>query len=285
MGGQPNPSDTKLDGQVCIVTGASSGIGLEIARELCRRRATVILACRNLPKAQAAMDSLLAGNPTAQCEVRHLDLASLPSVRHFAAGICADYRCLHGLINNAGVMLTANEQQRTSDGFEVHLQVNYLGAVLLSELLREPLQRGNGRVVMTAAHAYSAACSWISADDPLNIGEWKRSYHYRDAFALSKLLLVLWTRSSTAAAMAAAEEEKIEASKNNSMVTVNAYTPGFVRGTEHLRQSPIMRSKVAYGMIWPWLWLFLKTPSQGAQTAVYMLVESKLASVSGKYLK
>lgn len=283
MGGQPNPNtNTMLDGQVIIVTGASGGIGLQITRDLCRRGATVIMACRNLPKAQVALDALRLAQPAAVCEVRHLDLCSLASVRHFAAGICADFRAVHGLINNAGVMLTAVEQQLTVDGFEQHLQVNFLAAALLTELLASRLRRGNGRVVNTTANAYAAACHFVSADDPLNVGEWRRAYYHRDAFALSKLLVVLWSQSTSIGADAAVDGVDDGAS---TQFTVNAYTPGFVRGTEHLRQSPVMRSMCAKLMIYPWMWTFMKTPEQGAQTAVYLLTEPTLNNVTGKYFK
>lgn len=283
MGGQTNPAENDVPGQVCIVTGASGGIGLQIARELCRRKATVILACRNLPKAQAAMDGLLKQMPGANCEVRHLDLSSLASVRHFAAGICADFPAVHALINNAGVMLTAKEPQLSADGHEMHLQVNYLAAVLLAELLRERLDRVGGRVVNTSAHAYAAAGQFVSADDPLNLGEWRRAYHHRDAFALSKLLLVLWTHR-TGADQTNTENDGDDG-KTKTVSRVNVYSPGFVRGTEHLRQSQIMRSTCAHAVIYPWMWVFMKTALQGAQTALYLVTEPSLATVGGKYFK
>lgn len=287
MGGQPNPNtNTKLNGQVIIVTGASGGIGLKITRDLCRRGATVIMACRNLPKAQVALDALRLAQPGAVCELRQLDLCRLDSVRHFAAGICEDFPVVHGLINNAGVMLTAVEQQLTVDGFEQHLQVNFLAAALLTELLASRLRRGNGRVVNTTANAYAAACQFVSADDPLNVGEWRRAYYHRDAFALSKLLVVLWSQSTSIGADAAVcEGADADDGVAQMKLTVNAYTPGFVRGTEHLRQSPVMRSMCAKMMIYPWMWTFMKTPEQGAQTAVYLLTEPTLNNVTGKYFK
>lgn len=287
MGGQPNPNtDTKLNGRVIIVTGASGGIGLQITRDLCRRGATVIMACRNLPKAQAALDALRLAQPSAVCEVRHLDLCSLASVRHFAGGICADFPSLYGLVNNAGVMLTAVEQQLTADGFEHHMQVNFLAAALLTELLAGRLRSGRGRVVNTTANAYAAAGSFVSADDPLNVGEWRRAYYHRDAFALSKLLVVLWSQSPAIGAADGVGEKDGDADGDGALpMTVNVYTPGFVRGTEHLRQSPVMRSMCAKLMIYPWMWAFMKTPVQGAQTACYLLTEPTLANVSGKYFK
>src|SRR5512147_516263 len=93
-----------LTGRTLMVTGANSGLGLETARELARHGAHVVLACRSLEKARAAIAEIRAGIPRADLDAMPLDLASLASVRSFASAFLGQRRPLHGLVNNAGVM-------------------------------------------------------------------------------------------------------------------------------------------------------------------------------------
>jgi retinol dehydrogenase 13 len=154
---------------------------------------------------------------------------------------------------------------------ETHLQVNYLGHFLLSQLLLPMLKKSfQGRIINVSAHAYAAAK--MTEEDPLNIGTWAPPYHARDAFSHSKLCIVLATRHL-------AKELK------GSTVTVNSCTPGLVRGTEHLRKSPIMKALCAKVITYPWMYLLMKTPQQGAQTIIYLATEPKLKDVSGEFFK
>lgn len=173
------------------------------------------------------------------------------------------------LINNAGV--TFHPFVRTSDGFETHLQVNYLGHFLLTYLLMPMLQKSSqGRIINVSAHAHSAGR--MSIDDPLEITNLAPHYHPRDAFANSKLAVVMWTRKLA---------KRISASP----ITVNCCTPGLVRGTRHMRHSPIMRAISAKLIMFPCMWLFMKTPVMGAQTAIYLATDEKIKSTSGEYFK
>jgi NAD(P)-dependent dehydrogenase (short-subunit alcohol dehydrogenase family) len=114
-----------LDGRTFVVTGASSGIGLETARELLARRARVILAVRDVEKGRAATKDFFGSY-----EIRQLDLADLESVRGFAAEWSGE---LDVLINNAGIMMAP--AFRTIDGFELHIGTNHLGPFALTNLL------------------------------------------------------------------------------------------------------------------------------------------------------
>lgn len=203
MGGQLSPTTNTITGQVAIVTGSSGGIGFEIAKELAARSARVVLACKDMTKAETAVAAIKKAHPNATVECRYLDLRSFDCVRRFVRGISADFRRVDVLINNAGMIFNANE--KTVDRFEMHLQVNYLAPFLLATLLRPQMKATTGgsddddgdhvvggRVIWTAAHAYSAAK--MADDDPLNRGAWATAYHHRDAFAHSKLAVVLCTR-------------------------------------------------------------------------------------------
>ena len=135
-----------------MVTGANRGLGFEVTRELARKGAHVVMACRDLPKAEAARRAILAEIPSASLELQELDLASLVSVRAAATRILASHPRIDLLVNNAGVM--GIPQQRTVDGFEMQLAVNHLGhfaltALLLPALLRSP----DARVVSVTSTA------------------------------------------------------------------------------------------------------------------------------------
>lgn len=131
-------------GRVAVVTGASSGLGLEVARELALRRALVILAVRDVAKGERIRGSILAQVPGAALEVRHLELSSLAIVHDFAEGVLRDHPHLDLLLNNAGIMATP--PRFTADGLEWQTGVNHLGhfaltAWLLPALLRTPRSR------------------------------------------------------------------------------------------------------------------------------------------------
>ncbi|MBT2406695.1 MULTISPECIES: oxidoreductase [unclassified Streptomyces] len=134
-------------GRTAVVTGANSGIGYVAARELARRGAYVLLACRSAARGRAAVVRLRAEVPGSEVEFMPLDLADLSSVREFAKS-CAQRRdALDLLVNNAGVM--ALPFGRTADGFETQFGVNHLGHFALTGLLLPQLLAAapGGRVV------------------------------------------------------------------------------------------------------------------------------------------
>jgi NAD(P)-dependent dehydrogenase (short-subunit alcohol dehydrogenase family) len=140
-------------GRTAVVTGANSGLGLVTARELARRGAGVVLACRNLEKGEAARKEVEAHAPGAQLELEELDLASLESVREFADRFKAGHQGLDLLINNAGVMATP--RRSTADGFELQFGTNHLGHFALTGLLIGEMEgREDARVVTLSSNAH-----------------------------------------------------------------------------------------------------------------------------------
>src|ERR1700733_7702317 len=131
--------------RIAIVTGANSGIGLVAARELARAGAEVVMACRDARKAQRADEQIRAEGPDARLDLQSLDLASLDSVREFAAGYSRDRLDL--LINNAGVMVPP--KRTTADGFELQFGTNHLGHFALTGLLLDRLMATPGARVVT----------------------------------------------------------------------------------------------------------------------------------------
>ncbi|CAG4919451.1 unnamed protein product [Colias eurytheme] len=122
-----------LVNKVVIVTGANSGIGLEVAKDLAQRGARVILACRNEQRAIDAINKIKETFKNADVTYRHLNLGSFTSIEKFAAGILETEKRLDILINNAGTFTGAGE--KTEDGYSLIAQTNYIGPFLLTSLL------------------------------------------------------------------------------------------------------------------------------------------------------
>ena len=140
-------------GRVAIVTGSSSGIGLEAARVLAAKEATVIIAVRDLEKGNRAAEKILAANKTADVKVMALDLADLASVRQFADAFRQNNARLDLLINNAGVMVPP--YSKTADGFELQFGTNHLGHFALTGRLFGLLLATEGsRVVNVSSGAH-----------------------------------------------------------------------------------------------------------------------------------
>lgn len=168
-----------------IVTGANSGIGLQIAHVLSGQGAQVILACRDQSKAQTAVRQLQAKLPTANVSYAIVDLADLSSIRAFAAKFQAQHHHLDCLINNAGIMLPPFT--KTKDGFELQFGVNHLGHFALTGLLLPCLNRAEQpRVVQVSSLSHRG--SNIDFDN-LNA---ERKYKPIAAYGQSKLANLLF---------------------------------------------------------------------------------------------
>lgn len=136
-----------LSGRVAVVTGANSGLGLESARALAGKGAHVVMAARNLDKAETARSDILGDFPNAHLDIEELDLASFQSTRTSAAKIAANHAKIDILINNAGLM--AMPERRTEDGYEMQFGVNHLGHWLFTAGLLEPLLAADAARVVT----------------------------------------------------------------------------------------------------------------------------------------
>jgi NAD(P)-dependent dehydrogenase (short-subunit alcohol dehydrogenase family) len=189
-------------GRVAVVTGASGGLGLETAEVLANRGATVVLACRDLGKAERAAarirDSVGRTRATAggtgdsagrdRVLVIRLDLASLDSVREAAAEIRSACPRLDLLINNAGVM--AVPQGRTADGFERHFGINHLGHFALTGLVLDRLlDTPCSRIVTVSSIGHRMGSGVMQFDDL----EFTRDYKPWNAYWQSKLANLLFT--------------------------------------------------------------------------------------------
>jgi NAD(P)-dependent dehydrogenase (short-subunit alcohol dehydrogenase family) len=173
-----------LDGRVAVVTGANSGLGLVTAREFARKGAHVVMAARDVDKAERARASIAADVPGANLEIRPLDLASLASVRECAAVISGETEQVDLLVNNAGLM--GIPERTTSDGFEMQLGVNHLGHFALTRRLLPALLRSSGgRVVTVTSFGRVLGTVPDGADPGGSYGPWR-------AYGRSKLANLLF---------------------------------------------------------------------------------------------
>ena len=183
-----------LTGKVAIVTGANSGIGGETARVLALRGAHVIMACRDLARADTARQKLLTQSKGRieenRLELMRLDLGSLKSVRTFAKEFVAQRRPLHLLINNAGVLY--KNRTETEDGFEGHFGVNHLGHFLLTTMLLDTLEASPpARVIQLSSDAMNMS----SLDADFRDLSWRqRKYKMWTSYGDSKLMNLMFAR-------------------------------------------------------------------------------------------
>lgn len=169
------------DGKIFIITGATSGLGKEATKVLARNNGTVVMAVRNIQKAEGVAKEIRQEFPKAKIDIRHLDLTNLASVRSFADGILASYDRLDVLINNAGIM--ACPFSRTKDGFEVQIGTNHLGHFALTGHLTSLLKSTkDSRVVVTSSMAHRQG-----EIDFSDINWEKRDYNTGKAYGDSKL--------------------------------------------------------------------------------------------------
>lgn len=174
-----------LRGKRAVVTGASDGIGLVIARHLAAAGCELVLPVRNLEKGSAAVETILAAAPQAVVSTAHMDLTSLASVTAFAERLSADGEPIHLLVNNAGVM-SPPSRQVTEDGFELQFGANHLGHFALVQRLMPALRAGKARVTsQTSFDAQRASINW---DDIQS----ENKYSPEAAYGQSKLALMLF---------------------------------------------------------------------------------------------
>lgn len=174
-------------GKIVIVTGSSSGIGLQTAGVLASKNASVILAVRNLSKGTKAINEIKQKYANTNVTLMELDLANLDSIKNFAKVFKEQYSQLNLLINNAGVMIPP--YSKTKDGFELQFGTNHLGHFALTGLLFNIIKSTkNSRIINVSSNAHKFGK--INFDD-LN---WeKRTYKAWNAYGDSKIANLLFT--------------------------------------------------------------------------------------------
>jgi retinol dehydrogenase 12 len=249
-----------MNGRVCIVTGATHGIGLATARELAGRGATVLVHGRDLARAGAVAAQIRrdSGNP----EVRAVqaDFAELAQVRRLARELAAGLPRLDVLINNAGLMSAA--RSHSADGYELTFAVNHLAPFLLTNLLLDKLRASApARVIVVSSEAHRRGA--LDFGDLMNTA----GSGAMATYARSKLANVLFAR-------------ELAARLAGSGITVNCLHPGVV-DTHLFHDSPLWL-RALLGSLGR---LFMLSPAQGARTSVYLATAPEVADRSGGYYR
>ena len=200
---------TDQHGRTAVITGANSGLGLQTARALAGKGATVVMACRNQEKGEAALRSVREQHPQASVELLELDLADLASVRKAAEALLAGHDRIDMLFNNAGVM--ALPHRTTADGFEMQFGTNHLGHFALTGLLIGRLLGTEGSRIVNVS---STAHKW----GRMNFDDLQSEKRYRKwrAYGQTKLANLLFTR----------ELQRRLAARDSSTIAVAAH-PGY----------------------------------------------------------
>ena len=216
-------SNARLDGKTVIITGANSGIGLETAVDLAKRNARVILGCRSVERGERAAVEVRKRSGNDNVVFVQLDLASMDSVRKFAAKILEEEARVDILINNAGVI--SSSYKESPDGFELNFAVNHLGHFLLTNLLLSRLKEAPAaRIVNVGAKIFKR----LKTFDFDHFND-KNPARFKDlppmAYTQSKLANILFTLG-------------LEKHLKGTKVTANVLHPGAI-STEVLRDYPI----------------------------------------------
>jgi retinol dehydrogenase 13 len=251
-------TSARLDGRVCVITGATSGIGYETVKRLARGGAEIVMVCRDKEKALKVQTELENDFKT-KTEVIIADFAKLADVRRAAREIKAKYPAIHLLINNAG--LFNKRRIMTDDGNEMVFQVIHLASFLLTRLLLENLKEGApSRIIFinSEGHRFGG----------LNINDldWSRrpfiALRVYGAAKIAQLLTML---------------EYADQLKDSG-VTANAMHPGAVKTNIGMNNPFLYRFYNRYILRW-----FLKDPSISAEAIYYLAAAPELQSVSGKF--
>lgn len=172
-------------GKIAIVTGANIGLGFETALALAEKGCEIVMACRDLKKAELAKSKILKQNSSAIIHCIALDLGDFASIRKFAITFHSKFNQLDFLINNAGLMTPP--YQKTKDGFESQFGINYLGHFLLTGLLLDVIKKTpEARVVMLSSLAHKWGDIYF---DDLNF---ENGYDKNKAYGQSKLACLMF---------------------------------------------------------------------------------------------
>jgi NAD(P)-dependent dehydrogenase (short-subunit alcohol dehydrogenase family) len=249
-------TSNRLDGKVCIVTGATSGVGYAAAKRLAEGGAELILICRNLDKSTRVQDDLIDEFGVKVVSIQ-ADFSDLEQVRHAAGRILQEYPRLDVLINNAGLHNTRREL--TPAGLEMVFCVNHLASFLLTRLLLDRLlASAPARIlqVNSQGHRFGGL--------DLNDLEWeKRRYIGLQGYGASKVaqLLTVWELA-----------EMLEGSG----VTINAMHPGGVATNVGMNNGLLYRLHKRF-MISP----FLKDPKISGEAIYYLVAAPEMAEING----
>jgi NAD(P)-dependent dehydrogenase (short-subunit alcohol dehydrogenase family) len=251
-------TDARLDGKLCVITGATSGVGYEAAKCLARGGARLVLVCRNPEKASAVQQELKE-KFGADIDFVITDFSKLRDIRNAAETILARHTRIDVLINNAGVHFT--HRTKTVDGFETVFAVNHLAPFLFTNLLLEKLEESApARIIQinSQGHRFGGL--------DLNDLDWEnRRYNGYKAYGAAKTaqLLTTWEFSDRLKGRG---------------VTINAMHPGEVRTNIGMNNGWMYRAYQRYFLRW-----VLKDPVISGEAIYYLAAAPEMEAITGKY--
>ena len=247
-----------MQGKICLITGATSGIGKATALGLAKLGATVVLVSRDRARGEQAQSEIQAQSGNPHIDLLLADLSSQQSIRQLADDFKQRYSQLHVLINNAGVFQL--RKRLTVDGLDMVFAVNQLAPFLLTNLLLDVIKASApSRIVNVSSGSHEA--NYLKLDDL------QSEKHYRPmrAYGQSKLALVLFTYELA---------RRLEGTG----VTANCLHPGFVATNIAQRDLPPIARILAKPVF-----LFGISPEEGAKTSLYLASSPEVEGVTGKY--
>src|SRR5436853_2096752 len=246
-------NNTNMNGKVCLVTGANSGIGNVTGLELARLGPHIVMGCHDGARGEAALAEIKQATGNDQLELMLCDLSSQADIRRFADEFKATHNRLDVLVNNAGVYL--RKRQTTVDKLEATFAINHLGYFLLTNLLLDLLkQSAPSRIVNVSSSAHTSG--HINFDDL----QGEKSYGGGKAYCHSKLANILFTR-------------ELARQLAGTQVTANCLHPGAV-ATGIFRSLPKPIEAI--------IKLVTMSPEKGAQTTIYLASSPAVETVTGK---
>ena len=251
--------NTSMQGKVCIVTGANSGIGKATSQGLAQMGATVVMVCRDRTKGEEAQNEIKTKSGNDAIDLLLAELSSQDSIRQLVENFQQHYTQLHVLINNAGGVNLSRRD--TVDGFEMTFAVNYLAPFLLTNLLLDKLKASApARIVNVSSESHESG--YIKMDDL----QLEKKYRLMRAYGQSKLALVLFTY-------------ELARRLQGTGVTANCLHPGFV--ATNIGQSGVGRvGRSIVKLIFSSLGI---SPEEGAKTSIYLASSPDIEGVTGKY--
>lgn len=245
-----------IRGKYCMVTGASSGIGREIARGLAGQGANVIIVCRDAGRGEAARSSIIQSTGNKNVELLIADLSSQQQIREMVQAYKANYPYLHVLINNASVIM--EKRILTVDGIEMTFAVNYLAYFMVTNLLLDVLKSSApSRIINLTSDIHR-----IVKIDFSNL-QGEKSYNRYIMYARSKLAEIVFSYELC---------RRLEGTG----VTVNCVCPGAVASNIWVRSSRMMDTLLK---------VFMKAPEEGAALPIFLACSSQLIDVTCGYFK
>ncbi|MDX1586643.1 MAG: SDR family oxidoreductase [Balneolaceae bacterium] len=250
-----------MENKLCMVTGANSGIGKSTAMALAKQGAYVVMVCRNEERAEKARKDIIDSTGNTGVEVMLADFAYQYEIRELADHFNSKFEELDVLINNAGMI--ASKREETIDGIEKTLAVNHLGSFLLTNLLLDTLiSADSARIVNVSSEVHRLGASVFDLDDL----QLEQDFTPIKAYGVSKLCNIMFTR-------------ELARRLKDTPVTANALHPGVV--STQLAEEAGWLMKLFYLIGTP----FMRSPSKGAETPVYLASSDEVEGISGKYFK